>query len=122
MPDKTPKLEPLKPGEFQLDPKDFHTKDFLVNKAIDSVVGLVNSLDLNKDGKRDIVQLAPILLKCAPSVIGLIEVIDWNKLKCWVINTYVAPEKRAEFRDLTDKLAVNVAEARAVCAPKSETA
>lgn len=53
-------------GDFQLDPKEFHIHNMLIDPIIDKVVAFANSEDFNEDGRPDIAQYAPYLQKALP--------------------------------------------------------
>lgn len=63
---------------FQLDPKDFKTGNMMVDGLVGQVVKLINNLDLNKDGHKDIAQIAPLILQALPLLILLNEVVDFE--------------------------------------------
>jgi hypothetical protein len=112
------KSVPAVPGEFKLDAKDFKTGNLLADIAVSKLVDFLNKMDLNKDGKKDMVQLYPLFCKILPLVIVLLQYIDWEKVKQSAFNSqYINKFKRTEFQTTFEKLVPEV-EAVVELAPK----
>lgn len=98
-------MSDIKDGGFKLDPKQFHTKNIVVNGAVDSVVDMLNKLDVNHDGQRDIAQVAPVVLHCVPVAVELVSMVDWDKAKLFLVEHHlVNPAQKSEFLSLLDLL------------------
>lgn len=105
------KKKELASDVFQLNAKDFHTKNPVLNMAINALVDAVNKFDANKDGKSDIGQLAPIAQKLLPVVLAVGPLVDWSKVWSFVVNSFVKSEDRPQFLSLVGEGQKHVDEA-----------
>jgi len=94
-------------GEFQFElPKEILDDiPFLFRGPAKDFVKFLNDLDLTKDGKSDVAQLAPFVIKALPFLIELAKLIDWEKFLAWVVQQFAKDKKGA---------AVQIAELKAV--------
>lgn len=72
-------------SDFQLDKKQL-TKDlpFLLRGPVGSFIDWANNLDANHDGKKDIAQIAPVVIKVLPLLAAFIPLIDKEKFVQWI--------------------------------------
>jgi hypothetical protein len=70
---------------YQLDKADL-TKDlkFPVKGIVEGVIDAINKLDANHDGKADICQYAPYVIKALPVLIELAPLVEPSKFKAWL--------------------------------------
>jgi hypothetical protein len=73
--------------DFQLDAKEL-TKDvpFVLKGLAKSLIDWVNNLDENHDGKKDIAQLAPIIIKALPIIETLLPYIHLPDFIKWIVS------------------------------------
>ena len=66
---------------FQLDPNEL-TKDCpaLLKGIAKQFVAYVNGLDVNHDGKSDVEEVAPLVIKAMPAIMLILPLIDWNQV------------------------------------------
>lgn len=86
MSDKHANLEPLKPGDFQLDPHGVDVRNMIGNGLIKAAAEYFNNADFNHDGKRDLVQYGPAVLKTIQLVTLLAPHIHPEKAKEYLLN------------------------------------
>lgn len=96
---ETPKTE----GEFQLNPDDFKTGNFLLDKPAAAAIKAINELDLNKDGKRDLGQVVALGVKILPLLGVLNEVVDFEELAEAVAESDFVKDKE-KFKETIVKL------------------
>lgn len=71
---------------FQLDKKELLEPVPLVAKGIvGGLIDAINKLDVNHDGKADIAQLAPFVIKAVPFIVALAPLVDLDKLTEWFV-------------------------------------
>jgi len=90
-----PKLDPVKPGDFQLNFDDFKTGNFVIDNVIKGLIKFFNELDLNKDGHRDLVQFAPFILKAVPLLVQLAPLVHVDLLVEWFVGHDFIKDKDA---------------------------
>lgn len=82
---------------FQLDKKAL-TKDlkFPVKGIVEGFIDYINSEDLNHDGKSDVAEIAPYVIKVLPILIELAPLVDGGKFKTWVLShDWIADKDKA---------------------------
>lgn len=74
-------------AEFQLDKKEL-TKDlsFPLKGIAGTFIDWVNTRDFNKDGHKDIAQVAPLAIKLMPVLMALWSMVDVNALTEWFLS------------------------------------
>lgn len=66
--------------EFQLNPDDFKTGNWLVDGQIKKLIKALNEADFNKDGKQDLGQIAGVVVQLLPLWAMLNQAIDFELL------------------------------------------
>lgn len=81
---------------FQLDKKELLKEVPLVAKGIaGALIDFVNALDINKDGKADIGQMAKLAIALLPIAQKIIPYINVDKFIAWFINhDFIDPKHR----------------------------
>jgi len=71
--------------DYQLNADEL-TKDvpFALRGIAKSFIKWANNLDANHDGKKDIAQLAPLVIAALPLLQRLTANINWNEVKAWI--------------------------------------
>lgn len=95
MSDKQPKLPPLDPGDFQLDPHKADMHNMIANGLVKAFCDYANNADLNHDGKRDIVQYGPTILKMVQLFAMLAPLINVEKVKEFVLGLPIFHDREA---------------------------
>jgi len=72
-------------SDFQLDANEL-TKEipFPLKGMAKKFIDYINNLDANHDGKKDLAQLAPIVISILPLIQRLAANIDWNEVKVFI--------------------------------------
>ena len=72
---------------FQLDKKELtHGLPMGLGALAGAFIDWVNSLDSNHDGKADICQVAPYVIKALPVIQALLPLIDQDKMVKWFVS------------------------------------
>lgn len=80
-------------GEFQIEvPKDL---PFGVGGLVGGFVHYLNDVDTNHDGKSDVAQVAPFVIKALPVLIELYKLVDKDKFKAWFLSHDFIDEAKA---------------------------
>lgn len=77
-----------KPFEIVLPAEIEKQIPFLFRGPVKDFIKFLNKLDLNKDGKGDVKQLAPYVIKALPFIIELSKHIDWDAVIQFVIDKF----------------------------------
>ena len=90
-----------------LDKKQLLDGSPLAVKAIGGpAIDWINNLDADHDGKDDIVELAPILIKATPLIQALAPLINWEAVLETILTRFV--KDRAEAEKIVDNLKATV--------------
>ncbi len=75
------------PGELQLNPDDFKTGNFVVDGAAKGVIKAANDFDgINHNGKSDIAEFGPFVLKAIPVLQALAPVVHPELFEAWLLS------------------------------------
>lgn len=92
---------------FQLNKKELLTDVPLMLKAVvGSFIDYVNALDANHDGKADIEEIAPIIIKALPVIQALLPLVDNEAFLQWFISHDFIKDKAAATTIITKLVAL----------------
>ncbi len=92
-------------GEFQLDKKELLKDVPLVLKGIaGAAIDYINNADTNHDGKSDLAQLAPFVIKALPIIAALAPYLDVDGVVKWFVDHDFVKDKAAVTKLLTQAL------------------
>lgn len=108
-------------SDFKLElPKDVEKEiPFLMRGPVKDFLKFLNSRDLNKDGKSDVAQIAPVVIKALPYLTGLASLIDWEAVVQFLLDKF-AKDKVLAAAKVEELKAVGIEIKDAL--PKQETA
>lgn len=76
------------PGEFQLDRKELGIDVGLANGLADGIIKKINNIDMNKNHKSDIAEVAPYAEKLLPFVAALAPLIEPEAITDWLTKSH----------------------------------
>ena len=72
---------------YQLNKKELLAEVPLMAKGlVGALIDWLNSEDMNHDGKADMCQYAPLVIKAMPIVMAILPYVDMPKLQAWLLS------------------------------------
>lgn len=103
---------------YQLPNPDLH--NFLANQGAKALVEFLNNLDINKDGKSDVAEIAPIVFGVLPEIAFLVKFVDPAKLSASLKALPIFAEGKNEEAEVAiEKLVAKILTAVEEFTPKS---
>ena len=76
------------PGEFQLDRKAMHIDAHALNFLVDGALKDANELDLNKNRKSDVAEIAPFIIAALPYASALAPLVKPEAILNWLTQSH----------------------------------